>query len=83
MSRSTKDLVTEPSDNPGVEKAGARRRPTLKPRSSAAGFLLAQRRSFGWCEKVLRRNRKLWTRLFAKEGRRLDKIAVHEELEES
>jgi len=66
------------SDNPGSEKAGSRDRPRLRPRSKRQDSALACRRMFGSTEKILRRNRKLWTRLYAKEGRRLDKVAVQE-----
>lgn len=81
MSRSHKDLVTEPSDAPGDEKAGARRAVAERPRSEKALWLQRKRRTFGSTEKILRRNRRLWERLYAKEGRRLDKLAVREQLE--
>jgi len=76
MSRSNKHPTA--GDHPGVEKAGARKVPTVRPRSDHHGWLLAQRRAFGSTDKILRRNRKLWTRLAAKEGRQLDKQAVRE-----
>ena len=53
-----------------------KRRPSLKPRSKRQDFLLYCRSSFGSTEKILRRNRKTWTRKFAKEGRQLDKAEV-------
>lgn len=80
MSRSRKDLVTESSDAPGAEKAGARRTVAERPRSSKSHWLQRKRRTFGHTEKILRRNRRLWQRLYAKEGRRLDKLAVREGL---
>ena len=92
MSRSSKQnpsslrvrswLEREPSDEPGTEKAGARRRPKKRPRSPELNGPLAQRHSFGSTEKILRRNRKLWSRLYAKIGRRIDARAVNEGLEE-
>jgi hypothetical protein len=83
MSRSRKDLVTEPSDAPGAEKAGARRVVEDRPRSSKAHWIQRKRRTFGRTEKILRRNRRLWSRLHAKEGRRLDKLAVCEGFDQS
>ena len=53
-----------------------KRRPSLKPRSKRQDFLLYCRSSYGSTEKILRRNRKTWTRKFAKEGRQLDKAEV-------
>jgi hypothetical protein len=87
MSRSSKSypeverswLEPEPCDQPGTEKAGARRRAEIRPRSPRQGWLLAQRRRYGSTEKIL--HRKTWTRLVAKEGRRLDKAAVQEGME--
>ncbi len=88
MSRSTKHyeralvhcswLDPEPNDQPGTEKAGATRIPDLRPRSSRQSGFIRQRRTYGHTEKILRRNRKLWARLFSKEGRRLDKLAIAE-----
>ena len=51
-------------------------RPSLKPRSARQSNLLCARSGFGRTEKILRRNRKTWTRKFAKEGRQLDKAEV-------
>lgn len=92
MSRSTKQnphsltnhswLEREPSDEPETEKAGARRHPKLKPQSPEQNGPLMQRHTFGHTEKILRRNRKLWSRLYAKIGRRIDARAVSEGLEE-
>jgi hypothetical protein len=53
-----------------------KRRPSLKPRSSKQADLISCRSSFGSTEKILRRNRKTWTRKFAKEGRQIDKAEV-------
>ena len=63
-------------------KAGARKRPTLKPRSPRQDWQINDRRTFGSTEKILRRIAPLWRRLFAKEGRRLDRKAVREGLGE-
>jgi len=73
-------LDADPDDQPGTEKAGARRRPDHKPRSTRQTRILVDRRTYGSTEKILRRNRRLWSRLFSKEGRRLDKLAVTEEM---
>jgi hypothetical protein len=89
MSRTTKQSSVpvcswrpaEPNDPPGTEKAGARRRPSLQPRDPRQSNVISDRRSYGSTEKILRRNRKLWTRLFAKVGRRLDKEATQESVE--
>jgi hypothetical protein len=62
-------------------KAGARRRPELRPRTPDQSGALCQRRQYGSTEKILRRNRKLWTRLYAKIGRRHDKQVVQEGLD--
>jgi hypothetical protein len=70
MSRSTKH-----------GKAGAGLRPALRPRTPDQNGPLSQRRQFGSTEKILRRNRKLWTRLYAKIGRRHDKQVVQEGLD--
>lgn len=88
MSRSTKDAqlaaraqrIYPDYDQPGTEKAGSTRRPDLRGRSPRQSNLLGQRHGFGRTEKILRRNRKTWTRLFAKEGRRLDQVAIVEGL---
>ena len=50
-----------------------------KPRSKRQGGLRVNRHSFGRSEKILRRNRKTWTRKFAKEGRRLDKQEIKDQ----
>jgi len=89
MSRSTKQNPRafasrdpEPSDAPGTEKAGARRCPKLKPQSPEQNGPLMQRHTFGHTEKILRRNRALWSRLYAKIGRREDDRMVNEGLED-
>lgn len=69
------------SDTVKQGKAGSRCRPELRPRSTQQSGALAQRRQYGRTEKILRRNRKLWTRLYAKIGRRLDKQAITESTE--
>jgi len=85
MSRSTKQppqtsaRESDPCDQPGTEKAGARDRPRLRPRSVRQTWLLFDRRCYGSTEKILRRNRKTWTRMFSKVGRQLDKQAIVEE----
>lgn len=63
-------------------KAGARKRSARKPRSSRQDWQINDRRTFGSTEKILRRIAPLWRRMFAKEGRRLDRGAVKEGLEE-
>jgi hypothetical protein len=70
--------VPDPCDQPGTEKAGARDRPRLRPRNNRQNWLLFDRRSYGSTEKILRRNRKTWTRMFSKVGRQLDKQAIVE-----
>ncbi len=86
MSRSTKEppklssRESDPNDPPGTEKAGARNRPRLRPRNVRQSQLLFNRRGYGSTEKILRRNRKTWTRMFAKVGRRLDQEAIREGL---
>jgi hypothetical protein len=81
MSRS---LKTGPdrseTDNPGSEKSGSRGRPALRPRSDRQNWLLSDRRSYGSTEKILRRNRKLWTRMFSKEGRKLDRQVIADQV---
>lgn len=67
----------------GTEKVGARRRVELKPPSPEMNGPLLQRRMFGSTEKILRRNRKIWTRLYAKIGRRFGRHLVKEALETS
>lgn len=81
MSRSRK-TGDGTNDGMGDEKAGARRVVRQKPRSARQAYLGWLRRSFGSTEKILRRNRKTFTRLFAKEGRRLDKQEIHEQTHE-
>ena len=54
----------------------------LRPRDPEQNGPLMQRHTFGHTEKILRRNRQLWSRLFAKIGRRLDARIVKEGLEE-
>jgi hypothetical protein len=53
----------------------SKRRPSLKARSPRQSNLLGAR-LWGRTEKIQRRNRKTWTRKFAKEGRQLDKAEV-------
>jgi len=67
----------------GHEKAGARRRPKLRPRNADLFGPIVQRHAYGRSEKILRRNRKLWTRLYAKIGRRHDQEIIREGLDES
>jgi hypothetical protein len=54
-----------------------------RPRSKRQSWRVASRHSYGRSEKILRRNRKLWVRLHAKEGRQLDKLAIKEEFSAS
>ena len=88
MSRSVKNapqrINPRRRDNetrPGTEKVGARRRAKVRPRNDAQETALRQRRVYGGTEKTLRRCRKLWTRAFAKAGRRDDQRAVEEGLD--
>lgn len=53
----------------------SKRGPSLKARSPRQSNLLGAR-LWGRTEKIQRRNRKTWTRKFAKEGRQLDKAEV-------
>jgi hypothetical protein len=55
-------------------KAGARRKP--KRRQLELGDAVAQRHQYGSSEKILRRNRKTWTRLGNKRRRAVDKKVV-------
>ena len=55
-------------------KAGARRKP--KRRQRELGDAVAQRHQYGSSEKILRRNRKTWTRLGNKRRRAVDKKVV-------
>jgi hypothetical protein len=64
------------------EKAGVRRCPKLKPQSPEQNGPLMQRHNFGRTEKILRRNPALWSRLYAKIGRRVDARVVREGLQE-
>lgn len=59
----------------------SKRRPSLKARSTRQGETIFCRHSFGSTEKILRRNAQLWRRLFSKEGRRLDQVAIVESAE--
>ena len=54
--------------------------PAVRTRSERQGWRIFSRRSFGHTEKILRRNRQLWARLFSKEGRQFDRAAVKESL---
>lgn len=54
-----------------------------KPRNKAQGAARVKRHTFGSTEKIRRRNRKTWTRLFAKAGRQDDKLKVQEGLDTS
>jgi hypothetical protein len=58
-----------------TRKEGKRgwRHPVGRPESAEIGAATAMRHSFGGTEKVLRRNRKTWTRLGNKRRRQLDK----------
>ena len=64
-------------------KRGKYKRISGKPRSKRQAFIRADRIRYGSTEKILRRNRRLWERKFAKEGRRLDKIAINESINDS
>lgn len=68
-------------DAPGTEEAGAREPPHGCPRSKRQMWTIKQRRRFGSTEKILRRNRRMWCRLTAKIGRRLDREAVVDGME--
>ncbi len=59
-------------------KPGKHGRRIAKVRTESPGIKEAhqKRHTYGHTEKILRRNRKLWTRLAAKRRRRLDKEAV-------
>ena len=54
----------------------------VRTRSKRQGWRVFSRHRYGHSEKILRRNRKLWARLFSKEGRRLDGAAIREGLDE-
>jgi len=54
-------------------KAGARRRPRKKTETREIRSAVVQRHQFGSTEKILRRNRKTWTRLGNKRRRAVDK----------
>lgn len=58
-----------------------RRGVAVKGRSEKQGSLILKRHNFGHTEKIRRRNRKLWRRLYAKEGRQLDKQAIKDSAE--
>jgi hypothetical protein len=62
-------------DPPGTQKAGSRSRPNLRGRSARQGWLLSDRRTFWFTEKILR--------LFSKAGRRVDRAAIRESGEAS
>lgn len=47
-----------------------------KTETSGIGDAIQKRHTYGHTEKILRRNRKLWTRLAAKRRRQVDKEAV-------
>ena len=49
-----------------------------KPETKDMGFTKNKRHHFGSTEKILRRNRKIWTRLLNKQRRALDKKATKE-----
>lgn len=57
-------------------KAGARRKP--KRHQPEVGDAVAQRHQYGSSERILRRNRKTWTRLGNKRRRALDKRSAQE-----
>lgn len=63
-----------------TKKAGKRfwRRPKSGPSSVNMAGLIYKRQAWGTTEKIRRRVRKLWDRLFGKERRRLDKEAIKE-----
>ncbi len=54
----------------------------LRPRSPEQNGPIEQRHTYGRTEKILRRNRAIWSRLFAKIGRRIDARVIKEGLEE-
>lgn len=60
-------------------KEGKRRWRNFKSPPGREGGLheaLMKRHTYGRTEKILRRNRKLWTRLLGKRRRRLDGLAI-------
>jgi|HubBroStandDraft_2_1064218.scaffolds.fasta_scaffold00001_89 hypothetical protein len=59
-------------------KAGARRRPRKKTETREIRSAVVQRHQFGSTEKILRRNRKTWTRLGNKRRRAVDKKTAKE-----
>lgn len=62
-----------------TKKEGKRNRGVSKRHESAGiGDAVQSRHSFGSTEKILRRNRKTWTRLANKRRRALDKKAVEQ-----
>jgi hypothetical protein len=66
------------SDTKKADKRGWRR-VRGKPRSPGQAETVRSRHTFGRTEKILRRNRKTWTRLHSKIGRQLDKQEVQEQ----
>jgi hypothetical protein len=62
-----------------TKKEGKRfRNPKLKGESPAVKSAVLDRHSWGSTEKILRRNRKLWTRLVNRRRRALGKEAIVE-----
>jgi len=60
-----------------TKKQGKRHRIVAKKcRSLGQELVLKSRHGFGMSEKIRRRNRKTWTRLFQKIGRQLDKKEI-------
>ena len=55
----------------GFRQVGSFEDPSIKA-------VVIKRHAFGATEKILRRNRKIWTRLAAKIRRRLDQKAIKE-----
>lgn len=60
------------------EKGGRTKFLKGKPETNDMGFTKSKRHHFGSTEKILRRNRKIWTRLLNKQRRALDKKAAKE-----
>ena len=62
-----------------TKNEGKRRRfPKSKGESPAIRSAMENRHGWGHTEKILRRNRKLWTRLVNRRRRALDKAAIVE-----
>ena len=59
-------------------KAGARRQPCVRSATPGIADAVRKRRTYGCTEKILRRNRKTWTRLANKRRRALDKTRAQE-----